>query len=490
MRMRRNVAILLVFTLILSAIPFYARTGVAQDASPEARAEEVIAPETGPVFVYQGLRVSVIAAVHAPAVNALGLRRAEDREWVVVAADITNIGSDSVAFDPGSFSVYDGNDKLGGYAKRTTSGLAESLGGQPLDPDAGVEIAGESTIRVFWVYRIEDSQKPDTFGISPGRVPLNALIDENADLSALPEIVSPLPFREVLVDRFFDSATISVYDEELDEEQTIVLIGVDAPFEDDCYGEDSVAGAEDLAGSSIWLESTLTDDSAAEEGVTPGLAWVEYDGTWTLLNQLILSTGNAGIGDMLGDARYESWMRGTEGAASRSGSGLWAVCDGPHGSPLPTPTPEPTPTPLPPVGTRDNPLPIGQSLEGREATLTVIDVIPDAWGVILAENQYNDPPREGMQFFIATIEIQYTGNDTLETGGAYGYLAVGQSGVSYTSGDYPGCGLYPNRLEDTELFPGGTISANLCWEIRVEDVGSLTMYIGDGANRVFFALYR
>jgi endonuclease YncB( thermonuclease family) len=306
-------------------------------------------------------------------------------------------------------------------------------------------------------------------------------------VTAIPEL------QEALVDLVLDGASIAVYMPGTEEEVTVELIGVDAPFEDECFGEDSAENLENLAGDTVWLEAPIgsslsrTEDRAQSR---PSFVWIEgADGEWRLLNQLTIAEGNAGVDRRANDSRYEDWFRVTQDIAEDAGRGIWSTCTEVHGAPLPTPTPEPTPTPTPEPGTRENPVPFGEIVDlGNDFTFGIVDTIPDAYGALVAENMFNDPPREGMQFFIATVQIGYTGDDSIETGGGYGYRAVGQSGVSYESGW--DCGVVPNEITDTELFTGGVITGNLCWEVRTEDVGSLVMYLGEGSNRIYFSLQK
>src|SRR5262249_24424443 len=48
------------------------------------------AGEPGPVFVSGAWRISVVAGVRNPGLNAVGLKRKSGKDWIVVVADITN----------------------------------------------------------------------------------------------------------------------------------------------------------------------------------------------------------------------------------------------------------------------------------------------------------------------------------------------------------------------------------------------------------------
>jgi len=119
-------------------------------------------------------------------------------------------------------------------------------------------------------------------------------------------------------------------------------------------------------------------------------------------------------------------------------------------------------------------------------------VIPDATQLVLAENQFNDPPEEGQQFFIVTVSATYEGegSSTLRAGNTF--QVVGDSAVAYKTFD-PSCGVIPNDFAYTEVFSGGTIEFNVCFSVKSGDTSSLVMFTEDYADfdsdkRVWFAL--
>jgi hypothetical protein len=128
-------------------------------------------------------------------------------------------------------------------------------------------------------------------------------------------------------------------------------------------------------------------------------------------------------------------------------------------------------------GTRDNPLPVGEIGTVRDYAVRVIEVIPNATDLVMAENQFNEPPAEGNQFFMATVEVAYSGNETGNPAFDLNFQAVGTSNVAYTTFDNT-CGVVPNdQFTANELFPGGAIQFNVCWAVATEDVDSLVMFV-------------
>ena len=106
----------------------------------------------------------------------------------------------------------------------------------------------------------------------------------------------------------------------------------------------------------------------------------------------------------------------------------------------------------------------------------------------MAENQFNDPAPDGSQFVMVTIRVK---NETSETQrySSAGLNAVGQSNVEY---DGRGCGVVPDAFESSRnMFEGGELSGNVCFNVESSDVDSLVMYDSnayDSSNWVFFAL--
>ena len=139
---------------------------------------------------------------------------------------------------------------------------------------------------------------------------------------------------------------------------------------------------------------------------------------------------------------------------------------------------------------RDDPVPIGKvaNLNGNWE-VRVVTTVPDATEAILAENQFKDPPEPEHQYFMVTVEAAYQGLESDEFDGSFRLRAVGASSVAYSTFENS-CGVIPNQLPDPELFPGGTIEGNVCWDILSSDASSLVMYDDpfESSGRTWFAL--
>ena len=127
---------------------------------------------------------------------------------------------------------------------------------------------------------------------------------------------------------------------------------------------------------------------------------------------------------------------------------------------------------------------------GGEWEVAVLETYPDAWEAIQAENQFNDPPEPGTQFYMVRLRIKQVGLDSAMF--LYNDIkSVGDGGVVYDTFD-PGCGVIPNELDTfTELFTGGQLEGNECWQVAGGDAESLMMFIDFGLIepvRIWFAL--
>ena len=123
--------------------------------------------------------------------------------------------------------------------------------------------------------------------------------------------------------------------------------------------------------------------------------------------------------------------------------------------------------------------------------IVVSDVNPDATELILATNQFNDPPAPGHHFYMVEIEAKYIGPDSDMFGRNFTLKTLGQSGVVYAPGLEHYCGVIPDELSEyTELFTGGGIRGWECWQVSEADVDSLQLLLdeGFGDTRVWFDL--
>lgn len=176
-------------------------------------------------------------------------------------------------------------------------------------------------------------------------------------------------------------------------------------------------------------------------------------------------------------------------------------------TPIPANTVSPTLTPHPtltsPPETKptsnfgfsiDNPTPRGESVHFYDGiTVAVVDVIEDATKIVLEHDRVlNSSPPEDYQYLLVTIEVTNIGKTPTGMFLLSDLSLVGSSGVSHLQGIAGGdCWTYPNELSiEKTIFPGGTITANLCFSIPSAEVGTLIMFGQDyvSGNFLYWAL--
>ena len=145
------------------------------------------------------------------------------------------------------------------------------------------------------------------------------------------------------------------------------------------------------------------------------------------------------------------------------------------------------------LGTRDNPLPVGTRIEMGDWTLAVTEVTLDATEQVMAENPFNDPPVEGRQFVMLSVDATYEGDDSGTAWLDFSWAIVGAAGNTFGTGMDDYCGVIPDPLDDTgETFPGGSVSGNVCVSVETDQIEGGTIRIEESLSfedtRAFYAL--
>jgi hypothetical protein len=142
--------------------------------------------------------------------------------------------------------------------------------------------------------------------------------------------------------------------------------------------------------------------------------------------------------------------------------------------------------------TREDPAPFGTPVMVGDWSVRVSRVQLNADSIVLAANQFNDPPPDGFQFVMALLDATYLGPKTGDLKWDADFKVVGLSNRAFDQGD-PGCGVVPRDIYSVpEAYPGGRITANVCWAVPKSDIRSLVMFsdtlVGQSQGRKFFAL--
>ncbi|MBD8062299.1 hypothetical protein [Oceanitalea stevensii] len=133
-------------------------------------------------------------------------------------------------------------------------------------------------------------------------------------------------------------------------------------------------------------------------------------------------------------------------------------------------------------GTRSNPYPVGTPVTDGEWEVTLGEP-REGWSEIQAENQFNEAPAEGTEFYLVPVTATYLGDETGLPWMDLSVQFVGSDARTYTDS----CGVIPGDLMDVdELYEGGVAEGNVCVAVPEGADGLWTLSTGWGGNTVFF----
>ena len=148
--------------------------------------------------------------------------------------------------------------------------------------------------------------------------------------------------------------------------------------------------------------------------------------------------------------------------------------------------PEPPPTPL--GLTLYNPLSAGEVLQGSDGTeIRVLGIVGDARQQVAEESELNDPPKEGNRFYLISLKVSFpSGKDSI-TVRYIDFSLIGDGRVVYDPFDHS-CGSLPTIPDELrgEIFPGGELQGNVCFEIPKDESGLILIhepFFGAGERR-------
>ncbi len=177
---------------------------------------------------------------------------------------------------------------------------------------------------------------------------------------------------------------------------------------------------------------------------------------------------------------------GDSPAASQTAANDSAVAESPQAdptaAPAPTKTPEPTATPAPaePGLSRSNPLPLGTEARFKTWAITVKDVTRGeaANAAIAAANQFNEPPRDGHEYVLLGVDVTNIGEEQEAQDPSFGVdvRVTGERNVLYSRASV----VTPQRFEG-QLFPGGTASGQLAFEVPLGET-NLLAYVAESLS--------
>lgn len=129
------------------------------------------------------------------------------------------------------------------------------------------------------------------------------------------------------------------------------------------------------------------------------------------------------------------------------------------------------------AGTRDDPLPLGETVESDDWAVAIESYTPNADEQISAENQFNDPAPEGHSYALIEAAATYTGeeSDMVMMGVEIAYV----TDTGETINAWDSMAVAPDELDSsTELYHGGSASGNVALALPEEGDGLIRVRLG------------
>lgn len=154
-------------------------------------------------------------------------------------------------------------------------------------------------------------------------------------------------------------------------------------------------------------------------------------------------------------------------------------------APAETPAEEPAAE----VGTRENPAPIGSTVEGTEWTVVVNSVTLGANDAVAAANQFNEAPDPGTEYIVVNYTATYTGDDP--EGQMAAFVSVDYvTGAGATVDKTDKLVVAPEPEIDTmsTLYSGASVTGNDAIQVPSPVDGVLAVTPGMMDDTVFVAV--
>ena len=118
---------------------------------------------------------------------------------------------------------------------------------------------------------------------------------------------------------------------------------------------------------------------------------------------------------------------------------------------------------------RDNPLPVGSSVESKEWSYKINSVELNGTDAVLAANTFNDAPSDGQQYMLINVTATYNGNDP-EGATPFGSVAyVSADGNTFASHDT--LAVAPDAFDQmTTLYEGASTTGNIAIAVPSEGI--------------------
>ena len=155
-------------------------------------------------------------------------------------------------------------------------------------------------------------------------------------------------------------------------------------------------------------------------------------------------------------------------------------------APRPMTTPPPVSASSPAIGTRENPVRMGEVAGYPGWDVSVVSFNEKATSLMAGNN---DPPDPGNVYVLVRVDGTYTGTGFSSMSSDLSFYLVGYANILYRRDGRTGSGFYypwviPDSLrKHPDTLPGGTVSGNVAFMVPANEVDSLLLVVTDGGLR-------
>lgn len=142
-------------------------------------------------------------------------------------------------------------------------------------------------------------------------------------------------------------------------------------------------------------------------------------------------------------------------------------------------------------GTRENPAPLGTTIEITEFgepiyELTMGPATLEANAAVLEANMFNEPPVAGFQYALVPVTVTYVGPETGTPWIDLSIQFVSAAGTTHTEGDSLSVAPAPSLFDINELFPGASGTGNVVILIPTDGAAAGTWSVSTLFGDPFF----
>ena len=126
------------------------------------------------------------------------------------------------------------------------------------------------------------------------------------------------------------------------------------------------------------------------------------------------------------------------------------------------------------LGSRNNPISLGDQVVVNDWKVQLTSVNKDAAKLVMGSDPYASPPASGERYLLINIKAIYVGDESGEPSSDLRIKIVGSNGNTFAKS----CGYSEDNFDaNGETFPGATVKGNLCFVVDANQIDGATVSI-------------